>query len=36
MLTAVSLGPGDESLLTPAARQAIAQADVVAGYKGYI
>lgn len=36
MLTAVSLGPGDESLLTPAARAAIESADVVAGYKGYI
>lgn len=36
MLTAVSLGPGDESLLTPAARAAIEAADVVAGYKGYI
>ncbi|WP_285906693.1 precorrin-3B C(17)-methyltransferase [Pseudodesulfovibrio pelocollis] len=36
MLTAVSLGPGDASLLTPAAREAIAGADVVAGYKGYI
>jgi len=36
MLTAVSLGPGDESLLTPAARGAIEAADVVAGYKGYI
>lgn len=36
MLTAVSLGPGDESLLTPAARSAIEAADVVAGYKGYI
>lgn len=36
MLTAVSLGPGDESLLAPAALQAIEQADVVAGYKGYI
>ncbi|WP_319470764.1 precorrin-3B C(17)-methyltransferase [uncultured Pseudodesulfovibrio sp.] len=36
MLTAVSLGPGDESLLTPAAREAIENADVVAGYKGYI
>jgi precorrin-3B C17-methyltransferase len=36
MLTAVSLGPGDESLLTPAAREAIAAAEVVAGYKGYI
>lgn len=36
MLTAVSLGPGDESLMTPAARAAIESADVVAGYKGYI
>ena len=36
MLTAVSLGPGDESLLTPAAGKAIADADVVAGYKAYI
>lgn len=36
MLKAVSLGPGDESLLTPAARAAIGEADVVAGYKGYI
>lgn len=36
MLTAVSLGPGDESLMTPAARAAIEAADVVAGYKGYI
>lgn len=36
MLTAVSLGPGDVSLLTPAAREAIETADVVAGYKGYI
>lgn len=36
MLKAISLGPGDESLLTPAARQAIVEADVVAGYKGYI
>ncbi|QGY41965.1 precorrin-3B C(17)-methyltransferase [Pseudodesulfovibrio cashew] len=36
MLTAVSLGPGDESLLTPAARKALERADVVAGYKGYI
>ena len=36
MLKAVSLGPGDASLLTPAARQAIGEADVVAGYKGYI
>lgn len=36
MLTAVSLGPGHDSLLTPAARNAIETADVVAGYKGYI
>ncbi len=36
MLKAVSLGPGDVSLLAPAARLAIAEADVVAGYKGYV
>jgi precorrin-3B C17-methyltransferase len=36
VLKAVSLGPGDVSLLTPAARQAIEEAAVVAGYKGYI
>jgi len=36
VLKAVSLGPGDISLLTPAARQAIEEASVVAGYKGYI
>lgn len=36
MLKAVSLGPGDQDLLTPAARQAIADAEVVAGYKAYI
>ena len=36
MLKAVSLGPGDESLLTPAARQALVEAEVVAGYKAYI
>ena len=36
MLKAVSLGPGDASLLTPAARQALVDADVVAGYKGYL
>jgi len=36
MLTAVSLGPGDHSLLTPAARAALENADVIAGYKGYI
>lgn len=36
MLTAVSLGPGDQSLLAPAALDAIREADVVAGYKGYI
>ncbi|WP_319541781.1 precorrin-3B C(17)-methyltransferase [uncultured Pseudodesulfovibrio sp.] len=36
MIKAVSLGPGDASLLTPAARRAIEEADVVAGYKGYI
>ena len=36
MLTAVSLGPGDAALLTPAAKEAIAEAEVVAGYKGYV
>ncbi|WP_419786610.1 precorrin-3B C(17)-methyltransferase [Pseudodesulfovibrio sp.] len=36
MLTAVSLGPGDASLLVPAAREALEAAEVVAGYKGYI
>lgn len=36
MLKAVSLGPGDECLLTPAAREALESADVIAGYKGYI
>ena len=36
MLTAVSLGPGDSALLTPAAKEAIAKAEVVAGYKGYV
>ncbi len=36
MLKAVSLGPGDESLLTPAARRALEEADVIAGYKAYI
>ncbi len=36
MLVAVSLGPGDESLLTPAAAAALAGADAIVGYKGYI
>lgn len=36
MLTAVSLGPGDAALLTPAARIALEEAEVVAGYKGYV
>lgn len=36
MLIAVSLGPGDETLLAPAAREALVRADVVVGYKGYI
>ncbi|NDV19675.1 precorrin-3B C(17)-methyltransferase [Pseudodesulfovibrio sp. JC047] len=36
MIKAVSLGPGDESLLVPAARAALQDADVIAGYKGYI
>lgn len=36
MLVAVSLGPGHESLLAPAAREALERADVIVGYKGYI
>ncbi len=36
MLVAVSLGPGDESLLPPAARAALERAEVVVGYKGYM
>ncbi|WP_147820054.1 precorrin-3B C(17)-methyltransferase [Salidesulfovibrio onnuriiensis] len=36
MLIAVSLGPGDESLLAPAARKALERAEVIVGYKGYI
>lgn len=36
MLKAVSLGPGNATLLTPAAREALESADVIAGYKGYI
>lgn len=36
MLTAVSLGPGHESLLTPAARVALENAEVIVGYKGYM
>jgi len=36
VLKAVSLGPGNATLLTPAAREALESADVIAGYKGYI
>ncbi|WP_018124515.1 precorrin-3B C(17)-methyltransferase [Desulfovibrio oxyclinae] len=36
MLVVVSLGPGDESLMAPAARQALEGADAVVGYRGYI
>ena len=32
----VGLGPGDLSLLTPAARQALESADVISGYKTYL
>ncbi len=35
-LWVVGLGPGDVLHLTPAARQAIEQADVIAGYKTYL
>lgn len=36
LLRVVGLGPGDVSLLTPAARAALAQAELVVGYKRYI
>lgn len=32
----VSLGPGDASHMTPAAREALAAADTVIGYRGYV
>ena len=35
-LRVVGLGPGDEMLLTPQARTALEQAEVVAGYSGYM
>ncbi|RRR69924.1 MAG: precorrin-3B C(17)-methyltransferase, partial [Candidatus Viridilinea halotolerans] len=35
-LTLVSLGPGDPQQMTLAAHQALREADVVVGYKGYI
>ena len=35
-ISLVGLGPGDASLQTPAAVQALADADVVVGYRGYI
>jgi cobalt-precorrin 5A hydrolase/precorrin-3B C17-methyltransferase len=35
-LTLVSLGPGDDSLLPPLARQALARAEVVVGYAPYV
>lgn len=36
MLSVVSLGPGDASLLAPAAYAAIKNANTVVGYRGYI
>ena len=36
MLTAVGLGPGDSSLLVPAARTALDRAEVVVGYAKYM
>lgn len=36
MLVVVSLGPGDASLLAPAARKALEKTDAIVGYKGYI
>ena len=35
-ISLVGLGPGDASLQTPAALQALADSDVVVGYRGYI
>lgn len=35
-LWVVGLGPGDESLLAPAARRALEEAEVVVGYRGYL
>ena len=36
ILTVVGIGPGAADLMTPRARQAIEQAQVVAGYKTYL
>ena len=36
ILTVVGTGPGAEDLITPRARRAIAQAEVVVGYKTYL
>jgi len=36
VLKAISLGPGDASLLTPAAHDALEWAEVVVGYKKYV
>jgi precorrin-3B C17-methyltransferase len=35
-LAVVSLGPGDETLLTPQAGQVLAEAEVIAGYQTYL
>jgi len=35
-LWVVGLGPGDESLLAPAARRALEEAEIVVGYRGYL
>ncbi|GBD14317.1 Cobalt-factor III methyltransferase [bacterium HR25] len=35
-LWVVGLGPGDESLLAPAARRSLEEAEVVVGYRGYL
>ncbi len=35
-IVVVGLGPGDLSLLTPAARQALESAEVISGYKTYL
>ncbi len=36
MLALVSLGPGDPAYIVPAAQQALAAAEVVVGYQGYL
>lgn len=35
-MSVVGLGPGDQSLLAPEARQALEQSQVIVGYSGYI